>query len=162
MDGGKAEQPHSFVFVSRRNNSLSANVRHLVFGSLVLVSLAISFAFALLGAWLILPFSGAEMAVLYAAFHVIARHAGDYESIAIVGERVLIERWVTGRVSRYELNRHWAQVVCEPAFRGWGRGWREVLALRSHGRSIEIGSHLTDEQRREMAQTLKDRLRAFG
>jgi uncharacterized membrane protein len=156
MAGGKSGDPHGFVLVSRRNNSLSSTAGYLVFGSLVLVSFAISFAFALHGAWLILPFAGAEMAALYCAFHVIARHAGDRETIAIVGETVTIERWVTGRVSRYELNRHWAQVVCER------RGWGEVLALRSHGRSIEFGRHLTDEERREVARTLRHRLRALG
>jgi len=34
-----------------------------------------------------------------------------------------------------------------------------VLALRSHGREIEFGQHLTEAQRHAVAQTLKQQLR---
>jgi len=158
MDRAYDEEPHSFVLVSRHNNSLSSTGRTAVFGSFVLVSLAISLAFALHGAWMILPFAGAEMAVLYLAFRAIGRRAGDYESISISGDRVFIERWETGRTTRFEFNRFWAQVVVQQ-----GRaGGVESLAVRSHGREVEFGRHLTPEKRAEVARTLKDRLRPGG
>ena len=53
--------------------------------------------FAVLGAWLILPFAGLEMLVLYLAFRYIDRHAGDYERIAIDGDRVEVELCEAGR-----------------------------------------------------------------
>ena len=90
-------QSGEFLLIARRNNSLSATGRALVLGSLVLLSFAISLAFAFLGAWLVLPFAGAEMAVLFLAFRYMQRHAGDFESIAIKGERVLVERWELGQ-----------------------------------------------------------------
>jgi uncharacterized membrane protein len=155
MDLAQAEDARSFVLVARRNNSLSPTGRKLVLGSLFAIILAISLAFALHGAWLILPFAGAELAVLYLAFRVIARHAGDFESISISGDRVLVERWVLGRVDRHELSRYWARVVFEPSVPGRG----DVLSLRSHGRQVEFGRHLTDEQRREVARTLRQELR---
>ena len=46
------------------------------------MSFAIRVAFALYGAWPILPFVGLEVAALAAAFHVNGRHATDYERIA--------------------------------------------------------------------------------
>src|SRR5262245_2417002 len=100
-----------FLLIARRNNSLSATGRALVLGSLVLITLAISLAFALFGAWLMLPFAGAEVGVLCIAFCYMQRHAADFESLAIKGDRVLVERWDRGKMSRYELNRCWAQVV---------------------------------------------------
>lgn len=155
MDRAYGEEPHSFVLVSRHNNSLSSTGRNAVLVSFVLVSLAISLAFALHGAWMILPFAGAEMALLYLAFRAIGRRAGDYESISICGDRVLIERWETGRPTRVEFNRFWAQVIVQP-----GRlGGADVLALRSHGREVEFGRHLTPEQRAQVARTLKQQLR---
>ena len=54
-------------------------------------------------------------------------------------------------LAHFELNRCWAQVVCEH------EGAR--LALRSHGRRIEVGRHLCDEQRLEMARGLARELR---
>jgi len=155
MDQAYGEEPHSFLLVSRHNNSLSPTGRNAVLGSFVLVSLAISLAFALHGAWMILPFAGAEMALLYLAFRAMGRRAGDYESISICGDRVLIECWETGRPTRFEFNRFWAQVVVQPE----RNGGAAALALRSHGREVEFGRHLTPEKRAEVAQTLKDQLR---
>lgn len=123
-------------------------------GSFVLVFLAIALPFAFHGAWLILPFAGAEMVLLYLAFRAVERHAGDFESISISGDRVVVERWETGRVSRHEFNRYWAQVVFEPGASGAG----ELLALRSHGRVVQLGRHLTQEQRHRVARALKQHL----
>lgn len=156
MELARDDEPLHFEMVARRNNSLSSRGRYTVIGSLALVTLAISLAFAAQGAWLILPFAGAEILVLYVAFRLIERHAGDFESISIRGDRVLIEQWETGAVQRFELNRHWAQVVLQPAARGRG----EVITLRSHGREIEFGRHLSEARRREVACTLRKQLRS--
>jgi uncharacterized membrane protein len=155
METAQAEEPRSFVLVARRNSSLSARGRKVVLGSFFVVALAIYLAFALHGAWLILPFTGMELAVLYLAFRAMAQRAGDFESISIAGDRVLIEQWERGRVNRHEFSRYWARVVFEPSVPGKGN----VLAVRSHGREIEFGRHLTDQQRWEVARTLKQELR---
>jgi uncharacterized membrane protein len=151
-DAGEAGE---FLLIARRNNSLSSTGRAIVLASLVLLSFAISLAFACLGAWLVLPFAGAEMAVLFLAFRHMERHAGDFESIAIEGEQVLVERWEVGEVSRYEFNRCWAQVVLHDA----GPAGRTTVALRSHGREVEFGQHLTEHQREAVAQTLRQQLK---
>ena len=126
-----------FSRVARRNNSLTSTGRLLVFAFIFAVSIGIASAFALLGAWLILPFAGLEMLVLWLAFRHVERRAGDFERIAIAGDRVEIEVCEAGRHESHELNRCWARLV--------GDGGR--LALRSHGREYEIGRYLDDEQR---------------
>lgn len=149
VDTGGAVQ---FASTARRNNSLSTSGRMFVFGFILAVSLGIALAFGwLLGAWLILPFSGLEMVVLCWAFHQVDRHAGDYERVAIEGDRLNVEVLDGRQVSRLELNRCWAQVVCAED------GSR--LALRSHGREFEIGRHRTEEQRLAMARELRLELR---
>src|SRR5689334_6957203 len=155
MECTDVRESGEFLLIARRNNSLSATGRALVVGSLIFVSLAISLAFAFFGAWLVLPFAGVEIAVLCLAFRHMQRHAADFESLAIEGDRVLVEQWERGRLSRHELNRHWAQVILES-----GKPGHCVLALRSHGCSVEFGRHLTDAQRRAVAQTLKHQLRS--
>jgi uncharacterized membrane protein len=139
-----------FSRVARRNSSLSSNGRLLVFAFIFAVSIGIALGFALLGAWLILPFAGLEMLVLYLAFRYIDRRAGDFERIAIAGDRVEVEIREAGRLERYELNRCWARLV--------GAG-RERLALRSHGREIEIGRHLNAEQRLALGREIGRHLR---
>ncbi len=150
--GGIEKCATDYVYTARRNNSLSSNGRRFVFGLILTVSLGIAIAFSLVfGAWPIVPFAVIEMAVLYLAFRYMDRHAGDYERITIRGDSVAIEVREGSRVSRHELNRCWAQVVCE------SEGSR--LALRSHGRDIAVGRHLCDAQRAEMAAELRRELR---
>ena len=149
-DGLEYGEAAGYSLVARRNNSLSSTGRLLVFAFIFIVSVGIAVAFAALGAWLILPFAGAEMLVLYLAFRYVDRHAGDYERIAIEGERLALEFFEAGRTRRHELNRHWAQVVVS------GDGSR--LALRSHGREVELGRYLNGEQRLEMARELRRQL----
>jgi uncharacterized membrane protein len=155
MELAQAEASPSFMLVARRNSSLSPQGRRIVLVSFFAVALAISLAFALHGAWLILPFAGAEWVLLYVAFRAVAQRAGDFESISISGDRVLIERRERGQIDRHEFSRYWARVVFEPSVPGRGN----VLAVRSHGRQVEFGRHLTDDQRRQVAQTLKHELR---
>ena len=90
------------------------------------------------------------MLVLYCAFRYIDRHSSDYEQVTIRGSTIAIEVHEGRRVQRLELNRYWARVVCD------SDGNR--LALRSHGREIEVGRHLCDEQRLEMARNLRREL----
>ena len=151
MTGIVREDAAEYVCIARRNNSLSSSERLLVFSFILLVSIGIAAGFSLIfGAWPILPFAGIEMAVLYGAFHYIDRHAGDYERITIRGNTVSVEVHEGGRVTRRELNRYWARVVCE---RDGSR-----LALRAHGNDVEIGRHLCDPRRVEMARELKREL----
>ncbi len=145
-------QESGYTFTARRNNSLSSSDRLLAFGFIALVSLGIAVAFAWLGAWLILPFAGIELLVLLLAFRYIERHARDYERLTINGDVLQIEVAEVGRVQRFQFNRWWAQVVCEQ------NGSR--LALRSHGREIEFGRYLTDDQRLAVAGALREQLRS--
>lgn len=151
MDSVTAGSAAQFAITARRNNSLSSSGRYLAFGIILVVSLGIALAFTWVGAWLILPFAGLEMAVLYLAFRYVERHAADYERVAIVGDRLDVEVMNAGRMSRFEFNRCWAQVVCAED------GSR--LAVRSHGRELEIGRHMSHEQRLEAAQALRRELR---
>ena len=140
-----------YALAARRNNSLTSFDRIFAFGLIAMVSLGIAIAFACLGAWMILPFAGIEVLVLYCAWRWIERHANDYELLTITGDSVEIEVADIGRLQRFEFNRWWTQVVCA---RDGGS-----LALRSHGKEIQFGRHLTNEQRLLAAGALRRRLR---
>lgn len=143
-----------FTLVARPNNSLSSSGRFFVFAFLFVVSVGIAGAFAALGAWLVLPFAGLEMLVLYLAFRYVDRHAADYERIEIDGDTVMVELSDAGRVRSDSFNRYWARLVVDP---DGGR-----LALRSHGRELEIGRFMNDEQRLDLARALRRRLNGAG
>jgi uncharacterized membrane protein len=153
MDGKGAEAAE-FSLVVRRNNALSAEGRYLVLGTLSALMLAISVGFAAIGAWPILPFAGLEIALVFIAFRLMERHAGDYESVRIQDHRVVIERVMGGRVRRFEFNRHWARLVVREPRGVQGGG----LALQAHGEEVEFGAFLTGEQRELAARRLREYL----
>jgi len=97
-----------------------------------------------------LPFAGLEMVLLYLAFRYIDHHAADYDQVVIAGSRVSIEVVEGSAVRRYELNRHWAQLIACAGDR---------IALRSHGKEVEIGRHLCEEQREAVVRELRRYLR---
>lgn len=154
MSSTDVREAAGFSLIARRNNSLSSSGRFLVLGSLILVSLTISLGFAVHGAWPVLPFWGLEMAGLYLAFRQVERHAQDFERISIRGDQVLIEKHEARRSRCYEFNRCWARLVVEPP----AQGRHARVALRSHGREVEFGRHLTDDQRLALAQALRQEL----
>ncbi|HUL40491.1 MAG TPA: DUF2244 domain-containing protein [Burkholderiales bacterium] len=151
MQFADVDDAGAYTLTAKRNNSLSTSGRYLVFGFIFVVSFGISTAFAAFGAWLVLPFAGLEMLVLFLAFYFIGRRSDDYERLTLNGDRLVLERMEHGRLGHFEFNRYWAQVVCDT------EGSR--LALRSHGREVEFGLYLTEEERVKLARQLKDRIR---
>ena len=146
----------AFVFQSRPNHSLTHSQQRFVFWSLAGVCLATSSGFALLGYWLILPFAGLEIGLLAWALGVLRSQEGDFETLTIEGDVVVLE-WHAGTSGeRREMNRQWARVVCD--CRAPGRDCH--LSLSSHGRETKVGQYLSDEARLQLAATLRRKLQA--
>jgi uncharacterized membrane protein len=97
-----------------------------------------------------LPFSGLEVGLLVWAFRYVGRHANDYEKITIRDDRLLVETRDADHVSRYEFNRHWAQIVSVSDSSG-----ARQIALRSHGRQVEVGRCLTSEAKEALLKELR-------
>jgi uncharacterized membrane protein len=139
----------AFTYFSRHAASLELRTFAWVFGSLCLLPLVIAAGFAVAGAWMIIPFAGLEAAALLTAAVVFLRRAGDFERVAVRGDRILVEVRERGLAEQFEFHRGWARVVT-------GNSGR--LALRSHGRTVEIGRYCSDEGRRMLARELHSRL----
>lgn len=152
-----AHDATSYHLVARRNDSLSPRGRRAFLLSIFAVSLSVAVFWAVQGAWYILPFAVLEMAVLFAAFKIVEWHAGDFESVSIDGDRVLVERHDRGRTTRHSFDRHWAQVIVSHE----GPGGRCALRMRSHGREVRFGEFLTDQQRLQVAAELRRRLKNY-
>lgn len=144
-----AENLAKVSFVARRNCSISPASWRRVFAFLSAVTLGIAAGFVAVGAWLVLPFAGIELALLFWAFHTLESHAQDFERVTIEGDRVLVEVVERNREQRYEFNRCWVRVILETQ----GRGCR--LALRSQGVEVDIGRHLSVEDRISAAAQLR-------
>ena len=140
-----------FCVVSRWNLSLPASARWRIFGVLAAISLTLAGAFAAAGAWMVLPYSVLELAVLAGAFHFVERRAADWERLTVAGDRVIVERASGGRYCRREWNRPWVRV--EATERRFGHPAR--LVLRCSGEQWEFGGALPERERNNVAHELR-------
>jgi uncharacterized membrane protein len=107
--------------------------------------------FAVLGAWLVLPYSVLEMGLLCWAFSWIERHAGDWERVTVRGDRIVVERNRAGSRTQCELNRFWTRLEVE----GDARNRNARLVLRHRGESLRFGEELTAQERAIVARDLR-------
>jgi uncharacterized membrane protein len=133
------------------NCSLRPQSALLFFGSICLVSFGIAGTLALHGMWPILPFAGLEMVVLGWALRVSLRRRNFSQTIVLSDDRVTVQTRNGPACQQFEFPRHWARVKLRPADT---RLHPSRLTVESHGRSCEIGSFLTEEERRALAGRL--------
>ena len=153
---GTASSVHYSV-TARPNCSLSPAGTLCVFSIIVLISLSLSFSFLLIGAWPVLPFTVTELFALGYCFYHVLRHSEDFERLNMDDDKVTVETHELGQDKRTELSGYWAKIVldCMPD------GYCRRLALRSHGREVEFGRHMTSEERLQLVDQLKPRLGGF-
>ncbi len=153
---GVASSGH-YTVIARPNCSLSPAATLVVFSIISFISLVISFIFLFMGAWPVLPFAGAELLALGYSFYHILLHSNDYESLSIEDDKVIVETHEPKHDVHIELSGYWSRVVldCMPD------GYCRRLALRSHGREVVFGRHMTSEERLDLACQLTPRLGGF-
>ena len=106
---------------------------------------------AVQGFWPVLPFAGAEMAVVGWALHASMGRRHHRQTITIDDADVHIHLKDRKRDAEVVFPRHWARVKLRRPF---SRLHPSRLTIGSHGRELEIGSFLTEAERRGLAQRL--------
>jgi uncharacterized membrane protein len=142
-------------FVIKPNNSLSWRGNQLVLAGMAAVSFGVGGAFAAMGAWMVLPFAGFEILVLGFALHQCCVRTSRQEVISIVGHQVQVAvgREKPERCCTFQ--RCWVRVILDKAKI---RGYPSRLLIRSHGREVEIGACLIDDERARLAAALRQAL----
>jgi uncharacterized membrane protein len=138
----------------KRNCSASPLQLAAVFASITAVSFVIGAGFASYGLWLVLPFVGLEVVAVAAAFVCYGRQAGDYERIEIADGEVAVDRVEGGRCSQHRLPLPWTRVQLQRL----GATGRVTVCLAAGAKRIEVGRHLIDERRVQLAAELKQAL----
>ena len=143
-------------FVIKPNQAMSWRALMSVYLGIVTVTITIGLSFYLNGLTLILPFSGIEVLALGAALYVCAWRGGAQEVIFIDKDRIVVESGRHEPVNREIFQRAWAKVVLE---RSWNSWYPSRLLLRSHGRQLEIGKFLNEQERQGFALELCNALK---
>ncbi|HUI61230.1 MAG TPA: DUF2244 domain-containing protein [Steroidobacteraceae bacterium] len=134
------------------NCSLSVRAALLFFGSLCAVSFTIAGIMASQGFWPVLPFAGLEMAGLGWALMISMERRHHSQTITVTEASVSVELRHRQHSVQLVFPRHWAQVkLRRPA----SRLHPSRLTIESHGRQCELGSFLTEAERRGLALRLQ-------
>ena len=142
--------------VLRPNASLTRRQALMVFVGISAVYLTIATYFTLLGGWMVLPFSGAELLLFGGCLYYSLQKCSACEIVVITEQSVRIEKGRRNNLERrYEFHRSWAKIVLKaPVI----KGYPSRLVIRSHGKEVEIGRFLVESERKELAVELNRRL----
>ena len=120
------------------------------------VSFVSGMAFLLMGAWPVMGFFGLDVALIYIAFRLNYRAARAYEQVELTPRTLTVTQVsASGEVKSVAFNPYWVRVLFSERPDGGNH-----LKLSSHGRELEFGRVLNDEERRDFANALTGALSA--
>jgi uncharacterized membrane protein len=133
------------------NCSLTPAAASWFFVATCLFSLGFSLIFVLQGFWPVLPFWALEMLALGLALKASLKRRNYTQTVLITDSQISVVTKTRRGVAKQEFARHWAKVRLRSPLR---RSGTSRLTIESRGCAYEIGSFLTEEDRRQLAKRL--------
>ena len=134
------------------NCSLKPAGALLFFVSTCLFSLGFALFFVFQGFWPVLPFWALEMLVLGLALNASMRNGTYTQTVLITDSQISLVTRSRHGAQKQEFARHWAKVRLRSPPRRHGLS---KLTIESRGLACEVGSFLTEEDRRRLAERLR-------
>ena len=144
------------TFVVQPNRSMSWRALITAYAIVASTTMIVGVVCFAAGLPYVLPFSGLEAIVLGAALYLNAWHGDRREVITISDQALAVEQGRHAPEARFEFQRPWARVILERQGNGW---YPSRLFIRSHGRQVEVGRFLNEQERQGLAQQLSLTLR---
>ena len=135
------------------NCSLKPAGAVLFFGSTCLFSLGFALVFVVRGLWPVLPFWALEMTALGLALRQSMQRRNYTQTVLITDSQIILVTRSRRGSQKQEFARHWAKVRLRSPPRRHGTS---LLTIESRGRAYEVGSFLTEEDRRCLAERLRN------
>jgi uncharacterized membrane protein len=135
-------------WVLRRNCALSPQQLGVSFCIIGATSMLIACAWAVTGAWIVLPFAAIELLILAVAFLVYARHARDQERITLAQDCVRVEVLLGESLRRVEFPRAWLRCRMEETPKG-------MVRLDGPSGGIEVGRFVSLDDRKRFFEEFR-------
>ena len=141
--------------VLRPSPPLSPRILCAILAAVAGINIAFALYFVLRGAWPIAPFLGADVALLAGAFRASLIAARREEHVTLTHSLLgVARRPAKGQGDEIRFNPYWVRVHMDDPPDHWSQ-----LTLRSHGRTVRIGTFLAPDTRAAFGHTLKSALR---
>ncbi len=121
--------------------------------SMICLSALISIGFALIGAWVILPFAGLEMLALGSALYYVSWKLSYQQVINITADSVTIDKGVYKPKRSWLFTRDGLSLSVQPEEHEWST---PVIQLRHQQNLVEIGEFLNQADCLTLLRLLKD------
>ena len=133
------------------NSSLTGVYRIIFLGSIAFVCSPIAITFFVLGAYLILPFAGLELAILFSAFYLSFKWSSKKEKIYISNEIVKIEKGTNKLEYRWEEFRTFTSFNIQK-----DKDKLMRLSFRSKGKDIYVGDFLNEDDKKILKENVSE------
>ena len=137
--------------VLQPNNSLSWQALKYFLAFMMLISFGIALTFMFFGYWLVLPFTGLEMAFLSYCLWRCLRRSSLQEVIVFSADEIRLETGIDGPDRTEVWERFFTKIHVNQAIHPW---YRKTVALVHRGDRFEIGSFLTTVEQDELIDSL--------
>ncbi len=132
------------------NRSLDRRHAHWLVVAVGMIFLLGGLRFVFLGAWPILPFMAADVALLWWAFRASYASGRGHERVVLAGDALTLERVSAGgEVARFGFEPLWTRVHVEES----ALGDADVF-LAARGRRVRVGRFLSAPERREVGAVI--------
>jgi uncharacterized membrane protein len=139
--------------VLQPNRSWSWRANLYLLGTLALASGIVPLALTTQGYWLVLPFSVAELAAVFGAVYVCVRRTHRQEVIRLSPTELVVETGHRRCEQLHRYDRFHTRVLVHPPRYRWDRS---RVAVRCRDQEIEVGSFLTQPERRALVKRMRD------
>lgn len=145
------EQNGNGHIILRPNLSASWRANLIIISLFSAVCIGIALFFLSIGAYLVLPFAGLEILVLFVITYLFYRDNSHQEVISFTEQKVIIEKGRINPKEGWQCERAWAQARLIPSSHPW---YPSKLGIQSHANFIEIGRFLCEEEREQLNNSL--------
>ena len=132
------------------NSSLEGIARIIFLASITFVCGGIAIMFYFFGAFMILPFAGIELTILFIAFYLSFRWSSKKEKIYISQEMVKIEKGVNRADYLWEEFRTFTSFQIKKDANEITR-----LSFRSKGEDVFVGDFLNDDDKKKLKEEVR-------
>ena len=140
----------AFRFELAARRSLSASGFKVLMAAVLVINLVVGVAFYLLGAWPVAGFCGLDVALVWWAFKSNYTSGRIAETLELTPARLTLTRMhPSGSTERFDFNPYWVRVRLNEQPDG-----RNQLRLLSHGLDFPFARFLSDDERRDFAESL--------
>jgi uncharacterized membrane protein len=142
------------TYVLQPNRSLDKGQVCLATGIIAAALMGVALYFSMQGAWMVIPFTGLEAAVLLAAVYMQCKWSKQRQVVEI-GETTVRTSKGADTGEGVSFPRGWLKISLIEAPCSWHP---KRLIIGSHGRYVEIGAFLEESERERLAARLRSTL----